>query len=525
MLLGLLFQNCGEEGFISSRSLNQYSSFEEVYPSMDESGNITAKYVKPDISFKRSYGYRQSVRRIKQVTGSLPSTVYPDTGGTYRNGNQNDYDFFNPTNPGNRNPNQGGEFGNPNNPGGDGSFSLIELINYQQPQYAGRVKNYYEGTFNTPMIIQSGKDFKDNDRELYPERYFGTPKYADNFSEIGFGLISEEIRLGSGVKTEAVAYQYAADFYREKAVIFVLKDKLFSANDQVGARAIDLNEDRIIDLAKKGYLVIHLKPKSLSSHMSGGVSRCTNIERAFAKGVVEIRNALSDFVSRAGYYGADPEKMFLIGFGEGGTLAAYTAFLDNTEAQSKFSLSLPSVPIPNGKRSFIQGVGISGGGLMDKSILHGSLQSRVVTIHGGCDETVSIDGESIYGCRKNEEGFVNPISSKNLTDFVSGYTNGSASVLYCSKSEDTSQVKSLETQMGYFAVYFHNILGAGIGSVFYDGQEFSRHYWSRNCSYGREDQTCNFDAPLISEVRRRPGYCRKGPCVPPRQDSDDDHGR
>ncbi|MGH1469098.1 MAG: hypothetical protein ACRBBP_09505 [Bdellovibrionales bacterium] len=486
LALPLTFQNCGEEGFISLNGSESYGSFEEVYPSMDAKGDIRVKYEQQDKSYLRSREYLRDTDRIYSAVGTIPSTAFPTItsgGGVTTSG--------------------GGITT------GGGATPVLE-----EPGFAGAVTNYYSGIFK--HMKSAAASIKNSQRYLYPDRYYGVPKYQSIFESQGLGIVRVDLKIGasSNLKVNASFYQYKADYFREKAVVFVLGDKLFS--EEIGARKISLNQQHLTKLAKKGYLVVHLKPGALKDYDDvPGNARCHNLEKAIYLGVQEVRSAVGDIVKRADFFGANPEKMFIAGFGVGGTLAAYSAFLDTNEAIAKFGKGIYKVPDFNNK-SLFQGVGISGGGILDRSILNGASKARVVTIHGGCDQSVKVDGSQMYGCMRNGAQ-INPISSKQLTDFAAGYLGASASVLNCSANADTKDVRSIETQLSYFATYFHNIMGAGDGTVFGNlSNEISSYYQSLYCSTDGRDgdqHSCSFPAPLIHDVNY--GTCEAGPCSPP----------
>lgn len=496
----LAFQNCGEEGFISQNGVESFSSFETVYPSMGSDGDIRAKYEEPDQNYKRAHEYIRNNNRIYRAVGSVPSTAFPSlvptTGGTSTGG----------TSTGGTTLTGGGE------------VPVLET-----PGFAGQVDGYYSGVFRYLKSI--GPALEKNEKHIYPERYYGRPTREGGFEDGGLGIIRVDLKLGmrDRVQVDAEFYQYKEDYFRKKAVIFVIGDGLF--DDPVGAQVLSINQTNLVRLAKKGYLVVRLKPKALYNYVgSKSKSRCENIEEAIYRGVQEIRSAVGGAVKKADYYGLNPEKMFIVGFGEGGTLAAYTAFLDTQEAVDKFGRGLFSIKGFEDK-SLFKGVGISGGGILDRSIMNGASKARVVTIHGGCDDSVKVDGSEMYGCMKKDGAQINPISSKKLTDFAAGYMGSSASVLNCSKGEDTSEVTPINTQFGYFATYFHNIMGDTNKTIFGNlGGGMSVYYQRKYCTSGGrdDDSSCSFPAPLINNVIY--GTCKKGPCSPP-QSSQSDGGR
>ncbi len=485
LALPLAFQNCGEEGFISLNGSDSYNSFEEVYPSMDGKGDIRVKYEQQDKSYLRSRAYLRDSDRIYRAIGSVPSTAFPTI------------------TPG----------GGVTTPGGTTTSGGDQVPVLEEPGFAGTVRNYYSGVFK--HMKGAAESIKKNQRYLYPDRYYGEPGYQSIFESQGLGIIRVDQQIGASdnLQVDASFYQYKADYFREKAVIFVLGDKLF--NERIGARKISLNQQHLTKLARKGYLVVHLKPQSLKGYQDNpGNERCHNLERAIYRGVQEVRSAVGDIVKRPDYFGANPDKMFILGFGEGGTLAAYSAFLDTNEAINKFGNGVYKIPGFNNK-SLFKGVGISGGGVLDSNILNGHSKARVVTIHGGCDQKVKVDGSEMYGCMR-DGAQINPISSKQLTDFAAGYLGASASVLNCSAGADTKDVRAIGTQLGYFATYFHNIMGAGNGTIFSRlASGISSHYQNLHCRRGGRDEqdTCSFPAPLINSISY--GSCKAGPCTPP----------
>jgi len=510
LCLVLLFQNCGEEGFVSSRGVENFDSFEDAYPEMNDDGQIQ-KFeksrnfysVSPEVEREYTRTYRavpnRPAPRNSGGNGGLGGGTVPTSGGI-----------------GGGTPVSGG--GLPvSNPGSGGTPSApTNDVDQQTPTFVGTDRDYYKDEFNFPAVVERAAQIKSFDHEIFPARYYGEPKYDQAFGGNGLGIIAVDQLLGaSGRKTAAVFYQYKLDYLREKATVFVVEDGL--SNGALGAQTVATAKADLIKLAKMGYLVVHLKLRHTSAAQLSN-NRCAHLGRFFFNGAQEVRAAVGDLVSKANYFGADPNNMFAIGFGEGGTLMATTAFLDQSEAEARFGEPLVDVS-GFASRGIFQGVAVSGGGLVDRSIVQGSSKASIVTIHGGADRKVSVLGEQIYDCQRDVNFKIDPAASEYLTNEVTAQQGHSASVLHCGKSS-SSEVRPISTQIGYFATYFHNIISSrGSGSI-------SSHYRQKHCTFEREGSQCSYPVPLISEtIALTEGdpvgdYYTRGPCTPkPRQDN------
>ena len=479
-----LFQNCGEEGFISSQGIKEFNSFEDAYPEMDSEGQIAAKYEKS----RNFYAVNPQVEReygiIFRAVASRPAPI-PPVGGV-------------------------GGVGGGTSGGSGGSGSTSNDVDQQEPTYIGTDKDYYKDEFNFPGVVNEASRIKSFQNTIFPARYYGLPRYEQAFGGNGLGIIGIDQFIGSTTKkTPATFYQYKLDYFREKAVVFVVTDGLSSG--RLGASTVAAGRTDFVKLAKMGYLVVHLKTRFMKSSILSE-DKCVNLGKFFFNGVQEVRRAVSDVVSRANYYGIDKDKMFIVGFGEGGTVAAETAFLDSEEAQSRYGEDLVAVSGFEGKGLF-QGVAVSGGGVIDRATIQGASKARIVTIHGGNDRKVSVLGEQIYGCEKSTAHKINPMASKFLSVEVASRAGASASILHCGKDKP-AEVRPISTQIGYFATYFHNIMasrGAGI----------AEHYRREHCTRERGSyESCNYPVPLISQLvaayANGPigNFYTKGPCLP-----------
>lgn len=472
-----LFQNCGEEGFVSSQGIETFESFEAAYPEMDKEGGIVAKFEKSRDFYSVSPEVEREYSIVFRAVASRPAPTPPVSTGRGTGGT------------------------------GGGTGGVSNDVDQQSPTYIGSDKDYYKDEFNFPAVVAQAGQIKSFQSKIFPARYYGEPRYAQAFGGNGLGIIGINQFLGTTRnKTAATFYQYKLDYLRDKAVVFIVSDGL--AGGKLGASTVSAGRADFVNLAKKGYLVVHLQPRFMKSSILAD-DKCANLGKFFFNGVQEVRRAISDVVSRASYFGIDKNKMFMVGFGEGGTLAAETAFLDNSEAQARFGEALVDVPGFSGKGLF-KGIAVSGGGVIDKATVQGPSKARILSIHGGNDRKVSVLGEQIYGCARNAAQKINPAASHFLTNEVSN--GASASVLNCGK-EKPAEVRPLSTQMGYFATYFHNIILSG-------GTGIANHY--RSCTMQSRDNpsVCTYPLPLISQLvslyEDQPvgNFYTKGPCTP-----------
>jgi len=485
MMTALLFQNCGEETFVSSQGAEVFSSFEDAYPEMETDGLIGAKFEKSRDFYAVS---PELDRKYNAVFRALPSRPSPKAG-----------------------LGSNGGTGLTNSRGSNsrtGSNSVSGDVDQKEPTFIGLDRDFYAEEFNYPAVLELASTIRKNQSKIFPARYYGHPRYEQAFGGDGLGVIG--INQNIGAETPAVFYQYKLDYYREKAVIFVITDGL--SRGKLGDSSVLAGQSDFVKLAKLGYLVVHLKPKSMRSGILSP-DKCENLNQFFFNGVQEVRRAISNLVDKKNYYGIDPEKMFIIGFGEGGTLAATTAFLDQSEAKSRYGVDLAKV---NGfeDRSLFKGVTVSGGGLVDKNIIGGDSKTRVVTVHGGNDPNVSVSGDQIYGCQRDASLKIRPIASKPFSDEVTARSGSSASLLHCGK-ETASDVRPVSTQVGYFATYFHNILAS-------KGFGIDVHYKIKHCRKDKDGDYnyCNYPVPLISQLisldigEAVGNYYTQGPCQP-----------